>query len=182
MDPSEPLYNSRLTKTYVQYLHRRYPDLEVAPLLEKAGIYQYQIEDSAHWLTQDQVDRFHALVSEAIGEADLSRHVGRFAMSSEVLGAPKQYALGLMTPATVYQLMEKNYPLFSRGATIKTRMTGPTQVEIIATPKPGVAEKPYQCANRSGSFEAIPSIFSNERATLEHPECFHRGDPTAATS
>ena len=177
MDPSEPLYNSRLTKTYVQYLHRRYPDLEVAPLLEKAGIYQYQIEDSAHWLTQDQVDRFHTLVSEAIGEADLSRHVGRFAMSSEVLGAPKQYALGLMTPATVYQLMEKNYPLFSRGATINTRMTGPTQVEIIATPKPGVAEKPYQCANRSGSFEAIPSIFSNERATLEHPECFHRGDP-----
>ncbi|MCK7503136.1 MAG: hypothetical protein MZV70_02875 [Desulfobacterales bacterium] len=60
MNASEPLYNSRLTKTYVLYLHHRYPGVEVEPLLEKAGIYRYQIEDSAHWLTQDQVDRFHA--------------------------------------------------------------------------------------------------------------------------
>ncbi len=177
MDASEPLYNSRLTKTYVQYLHHRHPDVEVEPLLEKAGIYHYQIEDSAHWLTQDQVDRFHALLVEATGEADISHHAGRFAVSSEVMGAAKQYILGLMTPATVYQLMEKNYPLLSRGATISARKTGPTQVEITATPKPGVAEKAYQCANRSGFFEAFPTLFSDAPATIEHPECFHRGDP-----
>ena len=67
------------------------------------------------------------LSSAVTGEPDISQKVGRFAMSSEVLGATKQYGLGLMNPSTVYQLMEKNYPLFSRGATIKTRMAGPTR-------------------------------------------------------
>ncbi|HSV93563.1 MAG TPA: ATP-binding protein [Desulfobacterales bacterium] len=177
MNASEPLYNSRLTKTYVLYLHHRYPGVAVEPLLEKAGIYRYQIEDSAHWLTQDQVDRFHAALVAATGEADISHNVGRFAVSSEVMGAAKQYILGLMTPATVYQLMEKNYPLLSRGAAISARKTGPTQVEITATPKPGVAEKSYQCANRSGFFEAFPTLFSDESARIEHPECYHRGDP-----
>jgi PAS domain S-box-containing protein len=177
MDASEPLYNSRLTKTYVQYLRHRYPDIQVERLLEHAGIYHYQIEDSAHWLTQAQVDRFHALMVEATGEADISRNVGRFAVSSEVMGAAKQYALGLMTPGTVYQLMEKNYPLLSRGATVSARKIGPTRVEIISTPKSGVIEKPYQCANRTGIFEAFPTLFTDEPATLDHPECIHRGDP-----
>jgi PAS domain S-box-containing protein len=177
MDASEPLYNSRLTKTYVLYVQRHYPGVDVESLLEKAGIYHYQIEDSAHWLTQDQVDRFHALLVETTGEADISQNVGRFAVSSEVMGAAKQYILGLMTPATIYQLMEKNYPLLSRGAAISTRNTGPTQVEIIAAPKPGVVEKPYQCANRSGFFEAFPTLFSDAPATIEHPECCHRGAP-----
>jgi PAS domain S-box-containing protein len=177
MDSSEPLYNSRLTKTYVQYLRHRYPDIEVEPLLEKAGIYLYQIEDPAHWLTQEQVDRFHAALVEATGETEISRHVGRFAVSSAVMGSAKQYVLGLMTPATVYQLMEKNYPLLSRGATVAATTIGPTQVEIISTPKPGVAEKPYQCANRTGIFEDFPTLFTDKPATLEHPECVHRGDP-----
>jgi PAS domain S-box-containing protein len=176
MSSSEGLYNSRLTKTYIQYLRSRYPALDVNSVLEDAGITHYQIEDSAHWFTQQEVDRFHATLVKHTGEVDISRNVGRFAVSSEVMGAAKQYILGLMTPAKIYELMEKNYTLLSRGANIQTKNTAVNQVEIIVAPKPGVAEKPYQCSNRTGFFEAFPTLFTSEAALIDHPECFHRGD------
>jgi PAS domain S-box-containing protein len=176
MSDSLPLYNSRLTKTYIQYVRRYYPDVQIDPVLRQAGITPYQIEDPAHWFTQAEVDGFHEALTRHTGESDISRKAGRFAVSSEVMGAAKQYILGLMSPATIYQLMEKNYPLLSRGASISTHLKGPHTIEIIATPKPGVAEKPYQCANRTGFFEAFPTLFTSGFATVEHPECFHRGD------
>jgi PAS domain S-box-containing protein len=172
-----PLYNSRLIKTYILYTRRYYPDVEIDPILRQAGITPYQIEDPAHWFTQAEVDGFHAALTWYTGAPDISCKAGRFAVSSEVMGAAKQYILGLLSPATIYHLMEKNYPLLSRGAVISTHPKGPHSIEIIATPKPGVAEKPYQCANRTGFFEAFPTLFATGLATVEHPECFHRGDP-----
>ena len=176
MIQTEPLYNSRLTKTYIQYIRNRYPDLDVEPILKDAGITHYQIDDAAHWFTQQEVDRFHETLIKHTGEVDISRNAGRFAVSSEVMGAAKQYILGLMTPDNVYRLMQKNYTLLSRGADIATKKTAANQAEIIVTPKPGVSEKPYQCANRTGFFEAFPTLFTSETALMEHPECFHRGD------
>jgi hypothetical protein len=73
--------------------------------------------------------------------------------------------------------MENSYALESRGASITARKQGPTSVEVVARPNPGVAEKPYQCANRTGIFEALSQWFTAELALIDHPECFHRGDP-----
>ncbi|MGE5255441.1 MAG: ATP-binding protein [Hyphomicrobiales bacterium] len=177
MTDGPPLYNSRLTKMYVEYLRLHYPHVKVESVLQEAGIAAYQIEDHAHWFTQLEVDRFHDVVLHATGEADISRKVGRFAASSQSLGATKQYVLGMMTPTLLYQFMEKSYALVSRGASISARKLGPTSVEVVACPKPGVAEKPYQCANRTGIFEALSQWFTAELARVDHPECFHRGDP-----
>ncbi|HSO60289.1 MAG TPA: hypothetical protein VLR50_04540, partial [Desulfobacterales bacterium] len=176
MNDPLPLYNSRLVKTHIQYVRRYYPNVKIDSVLRQAGITLYQIEDPAHWFTQVQVDGFHEALTQHTGKQDIARLAGRFAVSSEVMGAAKQYILGLLSPATIYQLMEKNYPLLSRGAVISTHPKGPQTIEIIATPKPGVAEKPYQCANRTGFFEAFPALFATGFATVEHPECFHRGD------
>src|SRR5512143_969523 len=177
MTDARPLYNSRLTKMYVEYLRLHYPHVKVESVLQEAGIAAYQLEDHAHWFTQQQVDRFHDLVVRATGEADISRKVGRFAASSKSLGATKQYVLGMMTPTLLYQFMEKSYVLVSRGAGISARKLGPTTVEVTATPNPGVAEKPYQCANRTSIFEALSQWFTGDLARIDHPECFHRGDP-----
>jgi PAS domain S-box-containing protein len=162
---------------YVQYLRRDYPHLDVEHVLQEAGITLYQIEDPAHWFCQEEVDRLHEVLVRHTGEQGISRSVGRFAASSEGLGAAKQYMLGLMSPATVYQRMEKHYPLMSRGATITARQKSPASVEITSVPKPGVSEKAYQCENRSGIFEALAQWFTGHPAAVEHPECFHRGDP-----
>jgi PAS domain S-box-containing protein len=175
MSAGQPLYNSRITKIYVSYLQRQHPQVSVETVLRDAGIMPYQIEDPAHWFTQEEVDRFQAVLVQHTEDKDIARKVGRYTAESQTGGAVRQYLLGLMTPASIYHLMEKNYPMLSRGASIRVRNVGARQVEIIATPKPGVAEKPYQCANRTGIFETFPALFTNELAQIEHPECFHRG-------
>jgi len=177
MIDEQPLYNSRLTKIYIKYLRHYYPQVAIPAVLHDAGMTHYQVEDAAHWFTQEEVDRFHASMAQHTGDPDISRKVGRYTASSQVGGALRQYILGLITPASIYHLMEKNYPMLSRGASISVIKTGPRRVEITATPKPGVAEKPYQCANRAGIFETFPTLFTSEPAVIEHPECFHLGNP-----
>ncbi len=176
MSNGQPLYNSRITKIYLSYLQSRHPQVSVESVLRDTGMMPYQIEDPAHWFTQEEVDRFQAILVQRTGDKDISRKVGRYTAASRTGGAVRQYLLGLMTPASIYRLMEKNYPMLSRGAGIRVKTIGPRQVEITATPKPGVAEKPYQCANRTGIFETFPALFTSELAQIEHPECFHRGD------
>jgi PAS domain S-box-containing protein len=73
-------------------------------------------------------------------------------------------------------LIEKIYALMSRGAKINVKKIGSNQVEITATPAPGVNEKPYQCENRSGQFESVARLFTDKLAKIDHPSCVHKGD------
>ena len=176
MKDADRLYNSRLTRGYLDYLHYRYPELDADDLLTSAGMSQLEVNDSAHWFTQDQVDRFHEVLAQATGDASISREAGRYLTSSKGLGAVKRYALGFVNPANIYTLSGKLMPLLTRGAAIGTRRMGASKVEIIATPFPGVREKPYQCENRIGNFEGVGMQFSHQYTRVEHPDCFHRGD------
>ena len=86
-----PLYSSRITNTYVEYIQKFYPDINIDNLLEYSGMTLYEVEDPGHWFTQTQVDRFHERVVEESENPDLPREVGRFVASSESAGAVKQY-------------------------------------------------------------------------------------------
>ena len=176
MSESTPLYNSRITKIYVQYLSNYYPDIKVDSILEEAGIANYEIEDPAHWFTQEQQDRLHDILVARTGNPNIAREAGRYSTSSKGLGATKQYALGLMSPATIYLLIHKIHALMSRGAEVSARKIGKNQVEITAAPKSGVNEKPYQCENRRGMFESIARLFTDKYAQINHPSCVHKGD------
>jgi PAS domain S-box-containing protein len=176
MNDKAPLYNSRLMKIYLEYSINNYPDVSIDEVLDSAGITRYEIEDPAHWFNQTQIDRFHAALVAKTGDANIARHVGRYSSSSAAAGAVKQYVLGLMSLTATYLLSEKLYPFISRGADIKSKKLGPNTVEVIAIPKPGVAEKPYQCDNRTGILEGMAKLFTDTLATIEHPSCFHRGD------
>jgi PAS domain S-box-containing protein len=176
MEDSNQIYNSRIFKVYLEYLERFHPEIDIGVILRYAGTSRYDIEDQAHWYTQQQADRFHEILTRETSEPNVAREAGRYAASTEGLGTLKQYILGLLGPASAYLFMEKLYPRLSRGATIKTKKLGPKKVEIVSRPAPGVDEKPYQCQNRMGSFESIPKFFSGELADIEHPACTHRGD------
>ena len=176
MSASAPLYNSRLNKIYVQYLRKYYPDIDVNSILDEAEIASYEIEDPAHWFTQEQQDRLHDILVARTGNPNIAREAGRYTTSSEGLGAAKQYAVGLMSPRTIYLLVEKMYALMSRGADVSAKKIGTNQVEISAVPRPGVEEKPYQCQNRTGTLESLARMFTDKYAQLEHPTCVHRGD------
>ncbi|MBW1673882.1 MAG: PAS domain S-box protein [Deltaproteobacteria bacterium] len=172
----DPLYNSRIISTFVEYMKKHYPDVNIDSILSYAGITNYELEDQGHWFSQRQVDLFYEIISQKTGDPNISRDAGRYAASTEGLGTLKQYTLGLMSPTSVYLLMKKVYTVMSRGATIKTKKLGPNKVEIVSTPKPGVNEKPYQCENRIGTFESVAKLFTGRFATIEHPSCFHKGD------
>ncbi len=176
MNESAPLYNSRITKIYIQYLTKYYPDVDIDAVLNEAGIARYEIEDPSHWFSQEQQDRLHDSLVARTGNPNIAREAGRYTSSSEGLGATKQYALGLMSPTTVYLLVEKIHNLMSRGADVSAKKIGANQVEITAVPKPGVHEKPYQCENRSGHLESLARMFTDKLAHIEHPTCVHLGD------
>jgi len=110
-----PLYNSRIIKSYVEYLHRYLPDIDIASLLKYADIESYQLEDEGHWLTQRQVDRFHLMLAKETDDPDISRKVGRFITTSRASGALGQYLLGFINPATAYSVLEKLMPVSAVG-------------------------------------------------------------------
>ena len=176
MNDNAPLYNSRLMKIYLEFISKYYPDVSADSVLENAGLTWYEVEDPAHWFDQEQIDRFHETLVKQTGNANIARDAGRYMSTSAAAGAVKQYALGLMNLTTIYMLMEKMYPFMSRGAKIKVKKLRPNRVEITSRPMPGVKEKPYQCANRTGVFEAAPKFYTDKLANIEHPSCFHKGD------
>ncbi len=171
-----PLYNSRITKTYLEYIKNRYPEIDIDSIFEYAGMTKYEVEDPAHWFSQEQVDLFQNALVEMTGNPNIARDAGRYTASSEGMGPGKQHILGFITPISVYLLMEKLYLILSRGATIKVKKLGQNKVEIISTPKPGVNEKPYQCENRIGIFESLAELFTHKLAHVEHTLCFHKGN------
>ena len=172
----DPLYNSRVIKIFVEYLQKHYPDLNIDSILKYAEMTKYEVEDQGHWFNQRQVDRFHQILVEKTGNPNVAREAGRYAVSSRALGAVKQYLLGLMSLRSLYVLMEKLYPIMSRGADVKAKKLGPNRVEIVSIPRPEIAEKPYQCENRMGIFESLAKLFTKRFAKIEHPSCFHKGD------
>ncbi len=173
---NNPLYNSRITRTYVEYLRKHYPEVAIDSVLAYAGMTASEIQDGAHWFTQNQVDRFYEIVAVKTGNPNVAREAGRFSASTEGLGAAKQYTLGLMSLTSIYMLMGKLYPLLSRAAEITTKKIGSNRVEIICTPKPGVREKLQQCENRIGTFEAVATFLTDKPAQVEHTSCLHKGD------
>ena len=170
------LYNSRIVKNYLEYIKKYHGDVAIDPILSYAGITPYEVEDQGHWFTQTQVDRFHEILEQKTGDLDISRKVGRYAASSESLGPGKQYTLGLMSPTSAYLLMNKLYAIMSLAVTINVKKLGRNSVEILSTPRPGVKEKPHQCENRIGTFEAVATFFTKKFARVEQPSCIHRGD------
>jgi len=163
-------------KIFVEYLDKHYPDVDIDSILKFADVTKYEVEDQGHWFNQRQVDCFHEILVKKTGNPNIAREAGRYAVSSGAMGAFKQYLLGLMSLMSLYILMERLYPIMSRGATVKAKKLGPSKVKIVSTPIPGVNEKPYQCENRLGTFESVGKLFTKRFAKIEHPSCFHKGD------
>jgi class 3 adenylate cyclase len=171
-----PLYNSRLIKSYVVYMKEFYPEIEIDPILNHAYINKYELDDQGHWFSQWQVDRFHEALSRKTKNPNLPREVGRYMASSSVLSGPlKQYIMGFMTPSAAYWVLEKIVPHLSRAFTLETKKLGSNKLEVLVRPKPGVIEKHYQCENRCGQFEAIAKVFTGKYAIIDHPTCIHKG-------
>lgn len=171
----QALYNSRITKTYLAYIEKYHPEINVYDLLRHAHMTSAQVHDSSCWFTQSQVERFWHYIVEKTGDQDISRKVGKFSASSNALGAIKQLVIGMVNPRVAYFALQKLYPKLSRTANTTVKRLGRQKLEITTFFKSDVQEKPYQCLNRVGFLEAIAKPFTGDYARVEHPECIHRG-------
>ena len=171
-----PIYSSRIVDTYLRLIRLKYSFIDEKELLNYAKMKPYQAADPGHWFTQNQINRFHEKLSLLTNNKNIAREAGRFAASPKAIGAVRQYALGMFTPAKVYQKITKFTSHFTRSALYSARKLSNNKVEIIVKLKPGVQEQQFQCENRIGFWEAITVVFNLKSPEIEHPECIFKGD------
>ncbi|OGU07366.1 MAG: ATPase [Geobacteraceae bacterium GWC2_58_44] len=182
-----PLYNSRIINSYILLIKQRYSYVNLSELLGYAGMKEYEVADQAHWFTQEQIDRFYEKLVQVTGNPKIAREAGRYAASPDVLGAMRQYILGLVDAASTFEIINKTTANFTRSSSYQSRRIASNAVEIVVTPIEEVQEKQFQCENRIGFFEAIVLIFNHKITdlqyfpeihhlpTIQHPECIFRG-------
>ena len=173
----ERIYSSRGINVYLQLLAQKYPHVNIPELLLYARMKPYEVADQGYWFTQEQIDRFYEKARQLSGNDNIAREAGRYAASSEVLGVLRQYVLGQVGLANAYGMIGSASENYARSAVYRTRKLAPNRVEIEVSPKAGIREKPYQCENRIGLFEAVALGFTNKLPQVEHQECIFKGDP-----
>lgn len=173
--PSPGLYNSRIINTYLKYIKKNCPHVDINELLSYARMKSYEVADQSHWFTQEQVNRFHDKLTWVTGDDNIAREAGRYAASPESIGVMRQYVLGFMKPAKVYEMIEKTAREFTRSCKFEYKKLYSKKIEITVTPHEGISEKKFQCENRMGHFESIGLGFNNKIPTIEHPECIFNG-------
>ena len=170
-----PLYNSRIIKNWVEYLNRFYPNIDIVSLLKYADIKAYELDDEGHWLIQKQINRFHEMLATNTDNPDIAREAGHFSVTSRAYSAVRQYLLSFVSIEKAYAVMEIIYSRFSRAAVLKTKSIGANAIEARITLVPNVVEEPFQCLYRTGSLEAVATLFTGKYANIEHPICLHKG-------
>ncbi|WP_020675870.1 HD domain-containing phosphohydrolase [Geopsychrobacter electrodiphilus] len=172
---SAALYNSRIIDTYLKLLAARYPHVDTKEILRHAGMESYEVADQGHWFTQNQVDLFHEKCVQLTGNEHIAREAGRFAATLGTLGTMRHYILSMSGPLRAFALIGGSTQKFVRSSDYSSRKIGNTKVEITVIPRPESKEKPFQCDNRIGFFEAIINIFNLHNHQIEHPECIFKG-------
>jgi HD-GYP domain-containing protein (c-di-GMP phosphodiesterase class II) len=109
------------------------------------------------------------------GNEHIAREAGRYAASPETIGLIRQYILGFIGPANVFEIINKATSNFTRSSTYESRKISANSFEIIVTPNEGITEKSFQCENRIGFLEAIVMVFGYKLPSVEHTECIFKG-------
>ena len=169
------LYHIKIIKTYLEYVRKNYPELNIDHILDYSGITKSQLDDDGYWYTQEQADRFHEIVDKLTKHTNIARDAGRYGTTSASYGTMRQYIFSFIEPSTAYEVMGKIGSKLTRGTKITINKIASNKVEAIFEQNPGVKEKPYQCQNRLGSMEALAMPFTGEYATVDHHECIHKG-------
>jgi signal transduction histidine kinase/CheY-like chemotaxis protein len=175
-DENKPLYGSRGIEIYLKLLKYKYPTVNIDELLQYSQMEPYQVTDDGHLFSQKQVNLFYEKIVELSGNKNIAREAGRFASSPEALGTMKGSVIGLLGPIRFYELIGTIANKISKSAHYAPRKLAHNKVEIIVTPYPGTVERPHQCQNRMGYWEAVSSAFSLKPPRIEHPKCLFKGD------
>jgi HD-GYP domain-containing protein (c-di-GMP phosphodiesterase class II) len=170
-----PLYSNRVIENYLKLIKQKYPHINISEILSHANMRSYEVADQGHWFTQTQIDRFYEKLVEVTGNKNIAREAGRYAASPNGLGFIRQYALALVGPSNAFKLIDQASSTLTKSAHYHSQELGPNKFRITVTPREGVHEKPFQCENRLGFWEAIVMLLGSTVPKIEHPECLFRG-------
>jgi hypothetical protein len=173
-----PLYNSRIISTFLKFIRRNYSYVNIGELLSYSHMEPYQVDDEGHWFGQEQINLFSERLIKLTNNPNIAREAGRYSASPDTSGLVRQYALGFVGPAKVYEMIGKTARNFVRSSKFDAVKVGPGRVEITVTPHEGVKETRFQCQNRIGYFEAVATVFNYKLPKVEHPECMFEGGTT----
>ena len=175
INENDPLYNSRGIGVWLKLLEHKYDFVDVGQVLAYAVMKPYEVADPGHWFTQRQIDRFYDIIVQLTGNPNIAVEAGRYAASTESLGAFKQNVLGMIHPARAYAMIGKAAENYARSSKYESRPLAANKVEITVTPNPGTKERPYQCQNRIGLLEAINIGLTHKLPRIEHTKCIFDG-------
>jgi two-component system C4-dicarboxylate transport sensor histidine kinase DctB len=179
-DSSEQLYNIKIFRMYVQYLREvlGWPDERVSQIFSNIGSDMSVLSYEDNWVDQRFADQFHENLVSLTGDKDIAKKVGRYSIDDFAKGITGRVVSSLLSPALVYRDIRHIAGEYSRGAALIPDKVDAKQNEAVirSEPAPGVKEKPYQCENRMGILESIPTVFNLPSAMVEHPACMHKGD------
>lgn len=175
LDDRTPLYKSSIVGNYVNYL-KSHRDMDIDDLLRCSGLDLMDINDEGHFLSQEQINKFHSCLDERLQDPEISYKVGLNALKLKSTGTVMQYGLQFLTPAAMYKAVDRLYPKWARGHVSRTTIVGKNRARVSVSVRQGLHEKPFQCENRRGIYEAIGKIHTGRTATVTHPTCIHRGD------
>jgi len=169
------LYHVRIIKTYLEFIRKQYPDVDIEDLITQSGFTQSQLDDEGYWYTQEQADRFHGVIHRLTDNRNIAREAGQYSVKAASYGTIRRYIFGFMNPTMAYDLLGKIGSKLTKGTTISINKLASNRIEALFDINPGVQEKPYQCQNRLGMMEAMAFPFTGRYADVDHTECIHKG-------
>jgi len=168
-----PLYNIQIIRNHINFIKKKFPQINIESLLNYAGITKLQFNDLGYWCSQRQINKLNEILAKKTGNVDISRETGRYLMESQNIIV--QYILGFKSPTSGSLQIASIYSKLSLGASTWGKKITPNRIEIFAKPNPGVKEQLFQCKNRIGCFEGVIKFFTDEFPHIEHPLCIHEG-------
>ena len=146
-------------------------------LFRQCGSHLSFLDSDDNWFNQDFADRFYATAVRLSGEEDLAYKAGAYSVHEARRGIGGRIIQGSFSPTIAFKNIQRITEAFTKGSYYEPIKVTPGRAIIRAKVIEGCNEKLYQCRNRLGALEAIPSVFGRIRKTSSHNVCLHLGGP-----
>lgn len=171
-------YNIKILTIYRVYLSQElgWSQSEIDHLFQISGTDSSVLDFDDNWFSQELADVFHNNLVRLTGDADIAYKVGVYTTHHSAQGIVGRVMTGFLSPAGAYRNVTFLASQYSKAAILTAEEVGYNHATVKSVPAPGCVEKPYQCRNRLGILESIPTLFNLPKAVIDHSKCIHKGD------
>jgi len=173
------LYNSILSKMYILYLEKHYPEVNVHDILKDASLDEASINDPSHWFTQKEVNRFHNAIVKYSGGENIPYCTGKFGFEESMKDSEetiKKRAQALGNPIEVFNELLPLAGVLTKSCSYQTYIESDSTIKVIVTENSNITEEPFQCESRKGYFTGLVKMFDDYlRPGIEHDKCMFNG-------